>query len=752
MSIVRAILYTCLICIIKINLISAQTVPIETSPFWQSSESNLYSTGMIWRDCNNDGYIDVFYSNGNDIVLAPNTIYLSDHGELPASASWVSANSEYSGHCAVGDINDDGWADFFVSNFLGQDGFSTANFSNLYLNSDGLPNQSPDWSNTDSIYSFSCATGDVDGDGDLDIAVATGEPYGSRKIVDRIYYNVNGSFESEPGWQSQAMTEAMDVTWGDVDNDGDLDLAFAYNDRPPAIFYNGGSFLETTPSWQADHNESSNTLIFGDVNGDGWLDLVVAFNDQLGGGGYFRVYYNDGTGQLDGNYGWQSSSGGYGSGLALYDYDYDGDLDLAAGRWFDKARIYENTGIGFTLTPVWRADASTVVEEMAWVDVDGHGLEPRADTISNVAGKKVYYTTHAPLYAIDSVMVDGALLGHPQFCYDLISGWVALEVEPTTELIICSQYSFTNDLAISHWDTYNMVWGNSNPSPILFSADTLIGFAPLEVNFSDQSIGASEWNWEFGDMQTSEIAHPTHTYQQAGSFDVSLRNLLPDGPHFRSTEKMIITLADSLFFPELELLVNQPIVVPISLTNAHPLQKLVLTVSFNGPPDLNYLGLDLTACRSDYFQQISILELDTAANNLAIEFIVGINIGKPPLSPGTGFIANLIFSAASSGGEVRLETVTTSSETTVLDAGYISYEPYSNIGLINIGECGDASGDGHVNVGDAVYLINFIFRDGLPPSVFVSGDANCDSFVNVGDAVYLINFVFSDGTPPCCND
>ncbi|MCP4567617.1 MAG: hypothetical protein GY841_08565 [FCB group bacterium] len=64
---------------------------------------------------------------------------------------------------------------------------------------------------------------------------------------------------------------------------------------------------------------------------------------------------------------------------------------------------------------------------------------------------------------------------------------------------------------------------------------------------------------------------------------------------------------------------------------------------------------------------------------------------------------------------------------------------------------GDANNDETWNVGDAVYLINFVFKGGVPPTPFptYSGDANCDCAVNVGDAVYQINFVFKGGPPPC---
>ncbi len=67
--------------------------------------------------------------------------------------------------------------------------------------------------------------------------------------------------------------------------------------------------------------------------------------------------------------------------------------------------------------------------------------------------------------------------------------------------------------------------------------------------------------------------------------------------------------------------------------------------------------------------------------------------------------------------------------------------------------CGDANGDREPNVGDAVYMINFVFKSGPAPDPLCSGDANGDGESNVGDAVYLINFVFKSGPPPvetCC--
>jgi hypothetical protein len=68
--------------------------------------------------------------------------------------------------------------------------------------------------------------------------------------------------------------------------------------------------------------------------------------------------------------------------------------------------------------------------------------------------------------------------------------------------------------------------------------------------------------------------------------------------------------------------------------------------------------------------------------------------------------------------------------------------------------CGDANCDSALNVGDAVYLISYIFKFGPPPCVMAYGEMNCDGNgsvnINVGDVVYLINYIFKYGPKPCC--
>lgn len=46
--------------------------------------------------------------------------------------------------------------------------------------------------------------------------------------------------------------------------------------------------------------------------------------------------------------------------------------------------------------------------------------------------------------------------------------------------------------------------------------------APAEVQFNNQSVQADEFDWDFGDGNSSSMENPTHTYDQPGSYDVTL--------------------------------------------------------------------------------------------------------------------------------------------------------------------------------------------------------------------------------------
>lgn len=63
---------------------------------------------------------------------------------------------------------------------------------------------------------------------------------------------------------------------------------------------------------------------------------------------------------------------------------------------------------------------------------------------------------------------------------------------------------------------------------------------------------------------------------------------------------------------------------------------------------------------------------------------------------------------------------------------------------------GDINGDVVINIGDMVYLLNYLYKNGLPPYPLAAADVTCDGAVNVGDVIYLINYLFKGGILPNC--
>jgi hypothetical protein len=63
---------------------------------------------------------------------------------------------------------------------------------------------------------------------------------------------------------------------------------------------------------------------------------------------------------------------------------------------------------------------------------------------------------------------------------------------------------------------------------------------------------------------------------------------------------------------------------------------------------------------------------------------------------------------------------------------------------------GDANDDGVANIGDAVFIINRVFKGGAAASCPDQADANYDCHVDLGDAVFLVYYTFAENPPPQC--
>lgn len=192
-----------------------------------------------------------------------------------------------------------------------------------------------------------CSWGDYDGDGDMDLFLA-----GSGTFL-AVYRNDGGKFTEVTAEVGLARTPSgYSLNLIDYDNDGRVDLYLSLNGwsgpMPNRLYRNvGGRFEDVTAKSGAGDGGSGFVSLWGDLDNDGYLDLAIA-NGVLRDGSTPRIYRNNRNGTFTD----ATREAGiveppsYGAiGIALGDYDGDGDLDLLVnGLDGSPNRLYRNDG------------------------------------------------------------------------------------------------------------------------------------------------------------------------------------------------------------------------------------------------------------------------------------------------------------------------------------------------------------------------------------------------------------------------
>jgi len=442
-----------LICIIiSISYIGYAAIDFQLSPHWTSGDSRC-STGGVAGDVDNDGYMDFIIGNGNDMTSEPEVVYFGTGDGLEIDPSWVSADSDFSGHCVIGDLDGDGLPELVLGNYKENPGFSPGTTKIYYNLGTGFESE-PSWISSDLNNTFSVALADVDGDGDLDVATANGEAYSSSPQANEIYFNDMGLIADTPGWISGDVDSSYDLMFADYDRDGDLDLAVANAGTSTRVYQNDGAGLETYASWSASTADSDNSLTWGDINGDGWLELIVATNAQLDPGtGTIRIFSNN-SGTLETTPSTVlTPANDLGSAIYAHDLDGDGDVDLAAGSWWGSVIIYENLGGSLTTDPVWTSSNTFVVEALDGLKFDLDMVTSEDQTFIYDGSTKIFLLDKIPVFEVCGVSVEGTPLTPSDYCYDRHAGWVSIGVSltPGQEITVCYKYSIPNYLVGSSW-------------------------------------------------------------------------------------------------------------------------------------------------------------------------------------------------------------------------------------------------------------------------------------------------------------
>jgi hypothetical protein len=449
--------------------VQSQQLPYNLTPDWESTPAGQFATGLGIADINNDGWKDLVVANGNDMARQHLVVYYNNgDGTFPLLPDWQSDDIDYHGHLSVGDIDQDGDLDVAVSVYIGPSGFSSPGKVKVYYNNSGELEGTPSFQ-SEPVYTFSCALGDADGDGDLDLAVACGEPYGQIFDNGRVFINNGGTFNTNADWLSSNEMGAMDVDFGDFDGNGYLDIIFSCEHTKNYLFLaDSNGNISTQAAWQSEENSNfMNSLDIGFIGDNIHPGVVMTGNDQIGGDGRIRLYnFNSGIPSTS-PASWNSAPVGYGSGILLADVTRNDTLDLIYGGWWLPMEILRGNGEYFKLIPSYTSNISSVVEAIQISDLRRRNIKIKADTINiQPDTSAMVYLKKQNIENIMSVKKNGVILNSIDYSHIPGKNWVAFTETLLSgdQLIIEYEYTYDGDIVISNWDNNigNFIYYNTN--------------------------------------------------------------------------------------------------------------------------------------------------------------------------------------------------------------------------------------------------------------------------------------------------
>lgn len=346
------------------------------SLFLDQSPNPLNESALSWGDYDNDGDLDILASGEVDSLFYSASVYrnLGDRFEEDALAS-VNLVGVRKSDAQWGDYNLDGWLDILL---CGED-VSGNRITHLYKNTGGDFTWDSASQNLVGVIAASASWGDYDNDGDLDILLIGSADSGRIAHVYRNDRHLGFALDSLAS-SALAGVEDGDVDWGDYDADGYLDVLLSGNaDSGPLtqVYRNqGNSTFLAVSAPIIDVKESA--VAWGDYDNDGFLDVLLngesstSLFDPVS-----RVYrYVDSLNSFA-NIGAPLLPVKDGS-VDWGDYNDDGYLDiLMTGRFGEEdtartSRVYRNTGAGnFTLELNTSASLENIeLGTSAWGDYD----------------------------------------------------------------------------------------------------------------------------------------------------------------------------------------------------------------------------------------------------------------------------------------------------------------------------------------------------------------------------------------------
>lgn len=248
------------------------------------------SWAMTCADVDHNGWKDVALDGGSGILLIK---VFGGGGSITSTTTTLMNSGFFLQNATFADMNNDGWIDLFCCDDNGpsqlylNDGAGMLNIStfvNFAVNPGIFYGSDPaDSGNYGSTWI------DFDNDGDLDLYVAhcrqsTTSPTDLRRI-NRLFVN-----DGSNNYTEMATAYGIDIGWqtwtasfGDLDNDGDLDLVLTNHDHVSQIFVNDGTghYTENTTTGFNTTGITPIESVVEDFDNDGYADILVTGSEWM---------------------------------------------------------------------------------------------------------------------------------------------------------------------------------------------------------------------------------------------------------------------------------------------------------------------------------------------------------------------------------------------------------------------------------------------------------------------------------------